>query len=140
MKQEFTYLMLCLIFSGTVTSQTLHLFGGSNHDVYLGCLTCNSYDDNSIWNEYGTFGSVYDSKSIWNEHGTYGSEYNSDSPWNEYGSNPPVVVDKEGNFYGYFTINEHKSNRANFELVLVIYKYYEFIREDVGEWYSKLFE
>lgn len=120
-------------------SQSLHLYGGSNNEVYLGCLNCNSYDSDSIWNEYGTYGSSYSSNSIWNEYGTYGSEYNSYSPWNQYSSTPPVVVDKQGNFYGYFTLNEYKAKRAEFSLALTVYKYHDVIRENVGEWYNKIF-
>lgn len=135
---------LIFVFTFLITSitigQTLHLYGGQNHDVYLGCLNCDSYNSNSIWNEYGTYGNSYNSKSIWNEYGTYGNEYNSYSPWNEYSNSPPVVVDKEGNFYGYFTLNEYKSKRADFGLALTIYKYYDLIRNDVGKWYNKIFE
>lgn len=121
-------------------SQTLHLYGGDNHDVYLGCLNCSNYDSDSIWNEYGTYGSSYNSKSIWNAYGTYGSEYNSYSPWNSYSNDPPVVVDKDGGFYGYFTVNEYKSDRADFDLALIIYKYHDKIREDVSGWYDEIFE
>lgn len=96
---------IILILPVTISAQVLHLYGGKNNDVYLGCLNCNNYDSDSIWNEYGTYGSSYNTNSIWNEYGTYGNEYNSYSPWNSYGSDPPVVVDKEGNFYGYFTVN-----------------------------------
>jgi hypothetical protein len=119
--------------------QTLHLYGGSDHDVYLGCINCDEYDSNSIWNEYGTYGNSYNSNSIWNEYGTYGNEYNSDSPWNAYGTNPPVVIDKQGGFYGYFTVNEYKDKRAESSLDLTIYKYYELIRDDVDGWYDKIF-
>ncbi|RGQ88636.1 hypothetical protein DWY72_15695, partial [Phocaeicola plebeius] len=45
----------------------------------------------------------------------------------------------EGNFYGYFTVNKYKSKRANFDLVNIICEYYESIREDVDEWYDKIF-
>ena len=133
-------LSIALLISSTTFSQTLHLYGGSNHDVYLGCLNCNNYDSNSIWNEYGTYGSSYNSKSIWNEYGTYGSEYNSLSPWNEYSNDSPVVVDKDGNFYGYFTLNEYRAKRADFGLALKIYKYHDMIKDDVGKWYEKILE
>lgn len=116
------------------------IYGGQNHDVFLGCLNCNDSDKNSIWNEFGTYGNSFNSSSIWNEFGTYGNNYNSYSPWNSNSSKPPVVVDKEGNFYGYLTVNENKSQRAEFELALIIYKYHELIRKDVGEWYNKIFE
>lgn len=123
----------------TIQDKALHIYGGQSHDTYLGCLNCSDMDKNSIWNEYGTYGSSYNANSIWNEYGTYGSEYNQYSPWNAYSSNPPVIVDKEGNFYGYFTVNEYKDKRAEFELALTIYKYYDLIREDVSKWYDKLF-
>ena len=77
MKKLALLIVFGLIFISQSFSQTLHLYGGQNHDVYLGCLNCSSYDVNSIWNEYGTYGSSYNLKSIWNEYGTYGSEYNS---------------------------------------------------------------
>ena len=72
-----------------IFSQTLYIYGGEDHDVFLGKLNA----------------SKYDSKSIWNEYGTYGSAYSSYSPFNSYASYPPVIVDEEGNFYGYFTVN-----------------------------------
>ena len=123
-----------------VHAQHLHIYGGKDHDVYLGCLTCSEYSSESIWNEYSQYGNEYNSNSIWNEYGTYGNEYSSYSPWNEYASNPPVIVDKKGNFYGYFTVNEYKSKRADFDLALIIYKYYDLIRKDVTAWYRKIFE
>ena len=132
-------LYFLLVFVNNNYSQDLHLYGGQSHDVYLGCLNCNAYDSNSIWNAYGTYGSKYNSNSIWNKYGTFGSEYNSLSPWNRYSSTPPVVVDKSGKFYGYFTRNSNTSNRAEFDLALTIYKYYDLIMDDVSKWYEKLF-
>lgn len=131
-----------LIFLCTVITygQNLHLYGGKNNDVYLGCMNCSKYDSNSIWNSYGKYGSKYESNSIWNKYGSYGNEYNSDSPWNSYSSDAPVVVDKDGNFYGYFTINKYKSNRCETKLALLIYKYHEEIMEDVSKAYDVIFE
>ena len=129
----------CLFWSSRVDAQTYHIYGGKSYDVYLGCLNCNPYDANSIWNAYGTYGSVYSSNSIWNAYGTYGSNYNSYSPWNAYSNDPPVIVDKQGNFYGYFTKNAFKSKRADFSLVHVLYEHHESIREDVSAWYDKIF-
>ena len=139
MKRIFIIIFAGLILATVVKGQTLHLYGGKNHDDYLGCLNCNSYDQNSIWNEYGKYGNIYNSNCIWNEYSTYGNEYNSYSPWNSYSNYPPVVVDMDGNFYGYFTVNEYKSKRAEFDLALLIYKYHELIRKDVGKWYEKIF-
>jgi hypothetical protein len=140
MKRIFFSTLLLLTITTIANSQTLHLYGGKNHDVYLGCLNCDKYNSNSIWNAYGNYGSKYNSNSIWNAYGTYGSKYNSHSPWNAYSSDPPVVVDKEGNFYGYFTVNAYNDKRADFGLALTIYKYYDLIMDDVSRWHDKIFE
>lgn len=140
MRRIFLSLCTFLFLGFTLAGQTLHLYGGKNHDVYLGCLNCNNYDQNSIWNEYGNYGNSYNSNSIWNSYGTYGNKYNSYSPWNSYSNDPPVVVDMQGNFYGYFTVNVYKPNRAEFDLVLLIYEYHELIMKDVGEWYDTIFK
>lgn len=140
MKKLVLVVLLGLLVPYTAFSQELHIYAGSNHDVYLGCLNCNKFNSNSIWNAYGTYGSKYNSKSIWNAYGTYGSQYNPESPWNKYSTDPPVIVDKAGEFYGYFTLNENKSKRAEFDLVKIIYEFHEFIKDDVTKWYDKIFE
>ena len=123
MKRILFFIVCCIFSMHCIFSQTLYIYGGEDHDVFLGKLNA----------------SKYDSKSIWNEYGTYGSAYSSYSPFNSYASYPPVIVDEEGNFYGYFTVNKYKSKRANFDLVNIICEYYESIREDVDEWYDKIF-
>lgn len=135
MKRILFFIVCCIFSMHCIFSQTLYIYGGEDHDVFLGKLNASKYDSKSIWNEYGTYGSEYNANSIWNEYGTYGSAYSSYSPFNSYASYPPVIVDEEGNFYGYFTV----SKRANFDLVNIICEYYESIREDVDEWYDKIF-
>ena len=73
--------------------------------VYLGKLVTNQYDSESVWNEYGTYGSKYSQYSIWNEYGTYGSSYSNESAFNNYALNPPIIVDARGNIMGYLTTN-----------------------------------
>ena len=121
--------------SGTI----LLIYGGQDHKDYLGKINASKYDSESIWNEYGKYGSRYNSKSIWNEYGTYGSKYNSYSPFNDYASNPPILVDNNGKFYGYFTSNKYKSQRANLKLIDIICENHEAISKDVSGWYDKIF-
>ena len=45
-------------------STVLYIYGGKDGDEYLGKLNANRYDSESIWNEYGKYGSKYNSKSI----------------------------------------------------------------------------
>jgi len=133
-------LVIFLLIISISYGQTLYLYGGTNHDVFLGCINCEDYSSSSIWNEYSEYGSNYSSTSIWNEYSDYGSEYSTYSPWNEYASYPPVIVDSRGNFYGYLTTNEYHAKRARSSLALLLCKYYDLIREDVSVWYKKIFE
>ena len=110
-----------LVYSGFSYGQELLLFSDDNK--FLGCLNCSEYNSESICNEYGTYGSEYNSESIWNEYGTYGSEYSSESPWNEYSSNGPKIVDKDGNYYGRFSINTY-SGYSNSDDLKKIYEYF----------------
>ena len=84
----------------------LMLFGGDNHKTYLGCLNCSEYATDSIFNEYGHNGSPYSSESIWNHFSQFGSSFSQFSACGEFASDPPVIVDREGRYYGRLTTNE----------------------------------
>jgi hypothetical protein len=75
--------------------------------TYLGKLTANEYDTDSIYNEYGTYGSKYSTDSIMNEYGTYGSKYSSTSVFNDLASEPPIILDVNGIISGYLTTNKN---------------------------------
>jgi hypothetical protein len=115
----------------------LYIWGGEDQDVYLGKLNGSKFDSESIWNKYGKYGNKYSSNSIWNEYGKYGGDYSQYSPFNKYASHPPALRDRNGKFYGYFTINKYKAKRADYDIIDFICEHYESIREDVGEWYEK---
>ena len=73
----------------------------------------------------GPYGSEFSSKGIFNEFAGFGNEFNSSSPWNEFSTSKsvPVLVDRNGNFYGYFTINDFRSDAVDFSSKLKkIYK------------------
>ena len=78
------------------TNQALLLFGGNDHKTFLGCLNCVKSDDASICNKFGT----------------YGSKFNEVSPWNKFSNSAPIIVDKNGNTYGYFSTNKFHNNRT----------------------------
>jgi len=109
----FSALAFCVAFSAQAE---LSLFGGSGHDEYLGCFDCSKYSAESICNKHGSYGSKHSAESIWNRHGTFGSKHSADSPWNKYSTSNsvPVLVDKEGNFYGYLTINKYRDEAVDF--------------------------
>jgi hypothetical protein len=125
----------CFLLASPVWAQqpALLLFGGSSHNTFLGCLNCSRYDSNSVWNAYGPYGSQYSSDSIWNRYGTWGSIYSSDSPWNQYSSSGPAIVDRTGNFYGYFSRNRYHSNRTRIEWAVWILDNYDLVIDNLDK-------
>lgn len=59
--------------------------------TFLGKLTNNIFEPDSIFNDFGKYGNPYSSTSIFNEYGPYGSVYSNLSPFNEYANNPPKI-------------------------------------------------
>jgi hypothetical protein len=133
--RSFLALFFSLLISTAVfgQQQALLLYGGKDHDKFLGCLNCGRYDSSSIWNAYGTYGSPYNSDSIWNRYGTWGSPYNSESPWNKYSSSAPVIVDKEGKFYGYFSANPYHDKRTKIGGLVWVLDNYDYVIEHLDE-------
>ena len=58
------FLLIGLLAGFCFQAQTLHLYGGADQDQYLGCLTCDQFDKNSIWNKFSDYGNVFNSKSM----------------------------------------------------------------------------
>lgn len=100
-----TYLQEYIKNKNTDTSIYLYIVADDDKATYLGKLTTDKFDTDSIYNEYGDYGSKYSNKSIWNQYGNYGGEYSRYSPFNQYTSNPPKVYDSTGKYYGRLTVN-----------------------------------
>jgi len=119
------------------TDGPLLLFGGPHQDEFLGCLNCYRSEPFSVWNETGEYGNPQSESSIWNTRGPYGSRASPLSPWNPRASSPPLVVDRVGNLYGYFTLdrsypkrirrNDTHQKRADFELLVWLLDNYEWV-------------
>jgi hypothetical protein len=109
--------LLAGVSDGQAQTKAFLLYGGKGNETFLGCLNCGQYGSGSVCNKYGQHGSPYETDSIWNKYGTFGSQYSWSSPWNEYTSSAPVIVDKDGNFYGHFSANEFHTNRSRMEWV-----------------------
>lgn len=120
-------------------SENFNLYGGSNHDIYLGCLGCHQTSAESICNINGQYGNQYSMNSIFNAYSDFGNQYSDKSPWNNNSSSKSVPIifddlsnstirynpDYKNNYYehhGFFTINtsRHDSMAASY-LLLEIY-------------------
>lgn len=58
---------------------------------FLGVLSSNQYDVNSISNPYGMYGGQHGLYSISNPHGMYGGQHGLYNPYNSYCLNPPII-------------------------------------------------
>lgn len=67
----------------------------NNHSIYLGKITSNGFDPDSICNEFGTYGSSFSSTSMFNELGVYGNTLSTTSVNNSSAKVPPVIVDSQ---------------------------------------------
>lgn len=100
------------------TTHKTMIFGGPGHETYLGCLSCSEFAVDSVFNEHGAHGSQYRTNSVHNPYGQFGSPYSTYSACNPYATDPPVIVDEEGNFYGRLTVNRYHSQATkNEELI-----------------------
>lgn len=93
----------------------LLLFGDANHKTFLGCLNCSQFDSGSICNQSGQNGSEFSGYSIWNRLSNFGNAFSSYSPWNQYSSSGPIIVDKDGHFYGQLTANRFAVDRTQIQ-------------------------
>lgn len=88
-----------------ISTKRLLVFGGEDNRVFLGCLTCQEFDKDSVFNSAGVYGSGVYQASIINKIGKFGSPISPQSVCNPIASHPPVVVDGNGAFYGELTVN-----------------------------------
>ena len=91
------------------TAGKLLLFGGEDHKTFLGCLTCSEFSADSVKNTYGSFGSSYSTTSVINPYSPFGSPYGQFSACNPYASDPPVIVDPDGKYYGRLSVSATKA-------------------------------
>jgi hypothetical protein len=75
--------------------------------TFLGIITWNEYDPNSIFNSVGRYGSSVSPTSIWNDVCQYGSDISSKSAFNDLASSPPLLV-RDETVIGYLTLNISK--------------------------------
>ena len=80
--------------------------------TYLGKISRNKFDGESISNPYSIYGNPFDTLSIFNKFGTYGNPYSQLSPFNSYSNTPPKII-KDSKFIGYLTANRLLQNRVD---------------------------
>lgn len=88
MKKLATITSLLFVSAYAGYCQTPEIYGPDG--TYLGNLSSNIYDPNSINNPWGRYGNPNSADSIWNPWGQYGNPNSPKSPWNPWaGSQKP---------------------------------------------------
>jgi len=77
----------------------------SQDNEFLGYVTRNYYDYESLSNPYGRYGDEYRDLSIWNPYGWYGNYHSKYSAYNCYADFPPKLYLNKV-FVGYLTTNK----------------------------------
>jgi hypothetical protein len=96
--------------TGSAPSRKLMLFGGRGHRTYLGCLSCPASAPDSIFNQSGKYGGCPSAfsdnlfcRGPFKEFGSPGP-FHDESACANGASDPPVIVDGDGNYYGRFSV------------------------------------
>jgi len=107
-------LVIVCLFSAIIlkthAAEPLLIYGGDQHETFLGCLNCSKFDTNSVSNTFGPHGSAFASDSIFNQFGYFGSTFSSLSVCSVFAGNPPIVVNQKGESYGRLTLNAMAPN------------------------------
>lgn len=85
-----------------------YIYSDDGKNKYLGKITNNQFDSESIWNEFGEYGNDIDIDTIWCNVGTYGGSVSMYSSSATLATHPPKIYDKNGNFVAYLTENTAK--------------------------------
>ena len=90
------------------TSMSLPPLGSTivaSDGTFLGVISTDRNDPDSISNPYGRFGSPESPYSIWNAGGRWGADSSFLSPWTSYANEPPAIY-VGSSFWGYLTVND----------------------------------
>ncbi len=81
------------------------VFAQNNDNTYLGVINFSGIHSESLFNEYGNYGSKFGLYSIWNDFSLYGSSIGLYSARNNLCINPPMII-KNNTIIGYLTTND----------------------------------
>lgn len=77
----------------------MYIYAQDYSQQYLGYITHDSYDSESIINDYGLYGSSYSATSIRNDFSLYGSSFGIHSAYNDFSFSPPIIYSRNGSYF-----------------------------------------
>jgi hypothetical protein len=97
-------------------------------DEFLGVISADPFDPESLANPFGPYGDEFSSLSIWNPFSIYGSGFNDLSAYDPFAENPPEIF-LDGEFAGYLTKNTDFSSQIDPDDVAEAIGRFDVIRE-----------
>jgi len=94
--------------TATIQQQFL-IYAGPLHRDYLGCLNCDQFDPNSVWDAYAALGwtNAYLDASHFAAYRTRHGRYSS---CDKFAADPPILIDRSLNRYGVLNVSETRSD------------------------------
>jgi hypothetical protein len=93
----------------TLTQARLQIYAGPLHREYMGCLNCDQYDVNSVWNRYSPFGWENDYINF-SHFAAYRSQQGRYSACNPFAADPPIMIDISGKNYGFLNVSTKRTD------------------------------
>ncbi|WP_146002711.1 hypothetical protein [Telmatospirillum siberiense] len=94
---------------GTLTQPRMQIYAGPLHREYLGCLNCDRYDVNSVWNGYGPYG--WDNGYAGASHfAVYRAPHGRYSACDPFAADPPILLDTSGKDYGRLNVSATRAD------------------------------
>jgi hypothetical protein len=97
---------------GQARQQNKDSFIEAQDGVFLGKLTSNKFDSETIFNRFGPYGNKFAQNTFLNKFSSYGSQFSQLSAYNRMATSPPMIY-KDGSFVAYLTKNTKFSPRVD---------------------------
>lgn len=94
---------------GAITQPRMLIYAGPLHREYLGCLNCDQYDVNSVWDGHSPFGWDNDFPNF-SHFATYRLAHGHYSACDPLAPDPPILVDTSGKGYGRLNVSTTRAD------------------------------
>jgi hypothetical protein len=94
---------------GATIQQQFLIYAGPLHREYLGCLNCDQFDTNSVWDGYAAmgWGNAFADASHF---ARYRSPHDRYSACDAFAADPPILIDRSLNHYGVLNVSTTRSD------------------------------
>lgn len=94
---------------GATIQQQYLIYAGPLHRDYIGCLNCDQFDTNSVWDGYGAlgWGNAFSDASHF---AAYRAPHGRYSACDAFAADPPILIDRSLNHYGTLSISTKRAD------------------------------